>query len=231
MDKLTQKYLLDLVKLNYEEIAGGFSQTRTNRSWPELLKLTKLVKDGDRILDIGCGNGRLLEILSGKEVEYLGVDNSQELIKIAKARFPDKTFLLGNILELNKILEKKFDHISCVAVLHHLPGKDLRIEALKQMKEKINENGKIIITVWNLWHQAKFRKLIYKFAVLKIFGKSQMDFGDIIFDWKNGRGEGISRRYYHAFTKNGLKKIIWSAGLKLEKLYKDKYNYYAILKK
>ena len=58
-----------------------------------------------------------------------------------------------------------------------------------------------------------------------------MDFGDILFDWKNAKGEQISRRYYHAFSKNELKKLAIRAGFKIEKLYKDKYNYYLILEK
>ena len=58
-----------------------------------------------------------------------------------------------------------------------------------------------------------------------------MDFGDIIFDWKNSQGERVSQRYYHAFRKGELKAIFKKAGLKIEKLYKDKYNYYAVLKK
>ncbi len=229
MHKTTQKNLLDLVRRNYDEIAGGFSQTRANRSWPELVKLTAPVRDGDRVLDAGCGNGRLLEILSDKTVEYLGMDNSHELVKIAQAKFPNKAFLVGDILELNKLSEKDFDYLFCVAVLHHLPGQDLRVEALKQMKDKIKPDGKIVITVWNLWSQLKFRRLICKFTILKIMGKNKMDFGDILFNWKNNQGEGISRRYYHAFTKNELKVIADRAGLKLEKLYKDRYNYYAIL--
>src|SRR3989338_8482770 len=231
MDTATQKYLLDLVKSNYNEIAGGFSETRTNRSWPELLKLTEAIKDGDRVFDVGCGNGRLLEMLKNKNFEYLGLDNSQELIKIAKTKFPNRTFLLGNVLELNKVLEKNFDCIFCVAVLHHLPGRDLRVEALKQMRDKIKNGGKIIVTVWNLWSQVKFRKLILKYAILKILGNNKMDFADILFDWKNNQGQGISQRYYHAFTKNELKKIALGVGLKLEKLYHDRYNYYLILKK
>ena len=231
MDKQTQKNLLDLVKRNYEEIAGGFSRTRTNRSWPELVKLTEPVKAGSRIFDVGCGNGRLLEILTGENIEYLGVDNSQELIKIAQARFPEKNFLNSNILELNKISQKDFDYVFCIAVLHHLPGKALRIEALEQLKTKLKPDGKIIITVWNLWGQAKFRKLILKFVILKILGKNKMDFGDILFAWKNNLGERLSQRYYHAFTKNEIKSLSERAGLKLEKLYKDSYNYYAILSK
>ena len=236
MDQQTEKNLLDLVKRNYEEIAADFDITRKSCFWPELAKIADSVKNGDRVLDAGCGNGRLLEMLSGKKIEYLGIDSSQELVKIAQVRFPDKIFLLGDILELDRAPEKGFDYVFCIAVLHHLPGESLRVAALRQMKNKLQPasagsargGGKIIITVWNLW-QAKFRRLIFKFAILKIFGKSKMDFGDILFSWKNKKGEEASRRYYHAFIKSELKKIASQAGLKINELYKDKFNYYLIL--
>jgi len=58
-----------------------------------------------------------------------------------------------------------------------------------------------------------------------------MDLGDLLFDWKNSAGQAVSQRYYHAFTKRELKKISKQAGLKIERLYQDKYNYYAVLTK
>jgi SAM-dependent methyltransferase len=140
-------------------------------------------------------------------------------------------FKNADILELDKIKEKDFDYVFCIAVLHHLPGEDLRLKALEQMKGKIKPGGKIILTVWNLWNQGKFRKLIIKYGFLKLVGLNKMDFGDILFNWKNNQGEQISRRYYHAATKNELKKIAVNAGLKVKKLYEDKYNYYLILEK
>jgi len=235
MDKQTQKNLLALVKSNYEEIADQFNQTRKKYLWPELIELTKEIKTGDKILDVGCGNGRLLEAFRFKKIDYLGVDASENLINHAKSLHPDNKFIVGDILDLGRIPEINFNYVFSIALFHHLPGNDLRIAALRQLKNKISENGKIIIVVWNLWSQPKFRKLILKFSLLKLIKKNlsaiRMDFGDILFDWKNPDGEAMSRRYYHAFTKRGLKKIIKKAGLKIEKIYKDKYNYYAILRK
>lgn len=259
MDKQTQENLLKIVKDNYEDIASDFNETRKKYLWPELIKLASVVKNGDSILDAGCGNGRLLEAFKGKEINYIGVDGSEKLIELAKIRnkIPASSagrqetrnkFIVGDLLELDKLPENNFDFVFCIAVLHHLPGSDLRVQALKQMKEKIKADGKIIITVWNLWSQPKFRKLIFKFWFLKLFGKIGLmsrrygrdpesalqasgDLGDILFNWKNNRGEIISQRYYHAFTKCELKKNIKKAGLNIEKIYKDKYNYYAILRK
>ena len=243
MDKQTQKNLLGVVKQNYDEISSDFDTTRKKYLWPELMKLTEPVKDGDRILDVGCGNGRLMEAFKNKKINYLGVDNSEALIELAKKNYireiasspstapRNDKWIVTDILELDKFPEKDFDYIFCIAVLPHLPGDDLKVKALEQMKNKIKNNGKIIITVWNLWTQIKFKKLIFKGFLLKLCGKNKLDFGDILFDWKNNKGEKISQRYYHAFTKNQLKKLAIHAGLKIEKLYKDRYNYYLVLVK
>lgn len=230
MDKQTQKNLLEIVKRNYEEIAEDFSETRKRHLeplWSALVKIIRKVKNGSKVLDVGCGNGRLLEAFKDKKIDYTGVDSSEKLINIVKSRFPHSKFIMGNILELGKIPDINFDYVFCIAVLHHLPDQNLRIAALKQLRNKVTGEGKIILTVWNLWSQKKFRKLILKFALLKIIKKNKMDYGDILFEGFTQK----SQRYYHAFTKRQLKKIIKIAGLKIEKIYTDEYNYYAILTK
>jgi len=228
MNKKTQKELLAVVKNNYEEIAKEFDQTREKKLWPELLKLFKSVKDEDSVLDVGCGNGRLIKVFGEKKIKYLGIDQSQELIKKAKGKYPGYEFTYGDILNLGGLAGHDFDSVACLAVLHHIPGENLRVQALGQLKNKIKKDGRIIISVWNLWEQKRFRSLILKSFVLKLLGKHQMDFGDILFDWKAGTR---SKRYYHAFTKRELRHIIRKSGLNIEKLYKDRYNYYAILTK
>ncbi len=229
MNKDTQKELLNIVKRNYDEIAEEFSETRKKYLWPELIKLSEGIKDGGSILDVGCGNGRLLRAFKYKDINYIGVDNSEKLIKIAQNDFKETgyNFLVGDILELGKISQTNFDCVYSIAVLQHIPGHDLQIAALKQLKNKVSEEGKIVLTVWNLWSQKKFRKLIFKFFLLKLIKKNKMDFGDIVFEGFNQK----SKRYYHGFRKRELKKIIKKAGLKIKKIYKDKYNYYAILKR
>ncbi|MCK4540510.1 methyltransferase domain-containing protein [Candidatus Parcubacteria bacterium] len=240
MNKKTQKEILNIVKKNYSEIAGHYSETRKKELWPELVYLTKNVSANARVLDVGCGSGKLLKALQEKKIYYLGIDPSVELLKQAKEQFSpvlcsfseegNFKFSKGDILNLGAVNELNFDYIFCIAVLQHIPGKDLQIKALKQLKNKLSKNGKIILSVWNLWNQEKYRELIWKFWLLKLINKNKMDFGDILFDWKNPQGERVSKRYYHAFRLFELKRIIKKSGLKIEKIYKDKYNIYAIIK-
>ena len=230
MNKKTQKEILNIVKKNYSEIAEHYSETRKKELWPELIDLTKNIPANARVLDVGCGSGKLLKVLQEKKIYYLGIDPCAELLKQAGEQFPNFKFNKGDILNLGAINELNFDYIFCIAVLQHIPGKDLQIKALKQLKNKLSKNGKIILSVWNLWSKEKYRKLIWKFQLLKLINKNKMDFGDILFDWKNSQGENVSKRYYHAFHLFELKRIIKKSGLKIEKIYKDEYNIYAIVK-
>jgi len=231
MDKKTEKELLNIVCKNYEKIAEGFSKTREKKLWPELIKLLKEVKSGDKILDVGCGNGRLIKAFEDKKVDYLGVELSPKLIEFARKNNPKHKFVVGDMLNLRSFSEYDFDYVTSIAVLHHVPGKRLQIDALRQIRNKIKNDGKIILTVWNLWENKKYKKMIFKFFLLKLFKKHKMDFGDIVFDWRKNKDEFLSPRYYHAFRKSELKNIVKKSGLKIEKMYKDKYNYYLVLRK
>ena len=88
-----------------------------------------------KILDLGCGNGRLFSMLKDKNVKYVGIDSSDELIKIAKDRYQGENlkFLVVEALML-PFPDNSFNKIFSVAVLHHLPSDDIRLESLKQQQ-------------------------------------------------------------------------------------------------
>lgn len=230
MKVATRDKLLNLVKNNYQEIAFDFNATRKKEIWPEISRFTEIVKTGDRILDAGCGNGRLLEALKDKATNYLGVDSSSELIKLAQTNYPGKKFIVGDILNLDMVAENNFAYVFCLAVWQHIPSRELRLAALKQLAKKISPEGVLIISVWNLWQQPKYRRQLWKNYWLKIFTRRELGFNDLIFPWKNSRGEAVSERYYHAFTKKELKKLVRLAGLKTIELKRDRYNYWLVLK-
>lgn len=226
MKKETQNNLLKIVSNNYREIAGAFDVTRKKYVWPELEKMVEFLKDGDSVIDVGCGNGRLLDNVKNKKINYLGIDSSSELIEFAKKNYPNNEFVVGDILSLTEEVEQKFDLVISVAVLHHLPGKELRINALNQLKNVCRPEGKIIFSVWKIWPHKKYWKYLIKNIWQKIIFKSDLDFGDLLFPWKDNKGNALSERYYHAFTKHSLKKLLQTAGFKKFNLHDSGNNYW-----
>jgi ubiquinone/menaquinone biosynthesis C-methylase UbiE len=119
---------MDLIKKtrdDYNKIAKYFSDTRT-ALWSELTQFKPLLKNGQRVLDWGCGNGRLLLLLEGFDIEYYGIDQSKNLIKIAKERNSElvKKGVVNfycNEKEEKSFPDEYFDLAFMVASFFHLP--------------------------------------------------------------------------------------------------------------
>lgn len=203
------KDVLNKVKKDYGLIAEEFSKTR-QKPWPEFtefLKNLNLKKNAAKIklLDIGYGNGRLYDFLKAEFIDYTGIDNSRAFLKIAKQKYPNAKFRYADAVKL-PWPAASFDTIWCIAVLHHFPTKTLRLKACKEMKRVLKKNGKLMITVWNLW-QKKYRKFINK--------KTH----DALIPWNNK-----VNRYYYSFKPTELKILLKQAGFSLVKNIKSQHN-------
>ena len=210
MKKDYAEYLLKKTKEDYNLIAEDFSQTR-HSVWPELTFFRKYVKEGERILDLGCGNGRLFEFFENRNVEYIGVDNVEKLIEIARKKYPEAKFLVGDALNL-PFSDNYFDKVFSIAVFHHIPSGEFRLQFLKEVRKVLKQEGLLILTVWDLWRRVASLKLLTKFTIFKIFGKSGLDFKDVFVPW----GKKV-KRYYHHFTKRELINLVKKEGFKIKK--------------
>ncbi len=202
------------VKQDFEEIAPSFSETR-QRFWPDLTFLVELVRDGEKILDAGCGNGRLLEGI-WRKIDYVGLDSSPTLIKLAEEKYGIKEgvkFLVGDVLNL-PFKDESFDKVFAIALFHHLPSFELRLQAAKELKRVLKPGGLAIITVWNLWQLKYLPYLIWSFFKDFLFG-FKIDFRDAFIPWKRGRSKVF--RYVHAFTLVELEKLLKEVGFRIKK--------------
>lgn len=216
MDQDTVKKILDGVKKAYAEFAPEFDNTRKTL-WPGFYGFRKYIKEGDAVLDAGCGNGRLSLLMENKKAQYIGMDNNSELLKIAKKNFPEKKFISGDILNM-PFDDKSFDVVFCVATFHHLPDKNTRHTALQEMVRVLKPSGTLIMTNWLFLHKRK-AKYFLKNIFLKLLGKSHLGFKDAMIPWGGG-----PLRYYHLFSKRELRKLFRSEKLKVEALDIAKYS-------
>ncbi len=223
MKDKTRKKLEEIVKNSYKETAEEFNLTRQKEIWPKLKELASVVEPDSKVLDLGCGNGRLIKAFEQKNINYLGCDQEEKLIKMAKKNWPEYSFMVSKIPDTP---EGKFDYIFSIAVIHHIPGNKQRIDFLKKLKKHLNSQGKVIISVWNL---RKSRPgLIYKSYIDNIF-KHNLEYGDVLFPWKKNHGQELITRYYHAFSIRSLVKLAKKAAYKIEKTEEDKHNIWLTL--
>ncbi len=238
------KHIMQKTKNDYNEIAYEFSATRKT-IWEEFADLNDYVREDDRVLDIGCGNGRLFGYLSGriKNFSYAGLDISEKLIEIAQKNYLDalpqnKEFKVFDGINIS-YPENSFDVVFCLATLPHLPGEKLRLKFLENIRKSAKPGALLVITCWNLW-QFKFilfqLKMTANFIIDKIFGKGQYDLADFYIPWKK-QGVAPIYRYYHAFTQKELGSLLKKSGWEALKLgYKKRhgtknFNLFAVARK
>ena len=83
----------------YNEIASLFSSTR-QYIWKDIKPLLRFAKNGDNILDLGCGNGRLYQLFKDLSITFTGIDSSKGLIDIARESHPDAEFIVSDMRKL-----------------------------------------------------------------------------------------------------------------------------------
>jgi tRNA (uracil-5-)-methyltransferase TRM9 len=229
MDLDFAKFILEKTKENYNLIAKEFSATR-KEIWEELKFLFEDLKEGEKVLDLGCGNGRWYRVFKEKRVNYFGIDNSEKLIEIAKENFPEAKFFVGDALNL-PFQDNFFDRVYSIALLHHIPSEDFRIKVLKEVKRVLKPGGILILTCWKI-HQWREIFALLKYTLLKLIGRSKLDFKDFFVPW----GKKMLR-YYHFFTQRELKNLLRKVGFEILKsgVVKNKrgnrQNYYIISQK
>jgi len=199
MDKEYAKKILSETKRHYSLAADNFSRARSS-TWPEIDSFfNKYFKDKNRVLDIGCGNGRFSYFF--EKSSYLGIDSSEELIKIALKNHPDKKFQVADALDL-PFNDNSFNGVFSISVLHHIPSKELRDKFFMEIKRVLEPGGIVLITVWDLWSNPKKRKEIIKNGWKVLINQTEVDYKDIKINWY-----GAKDCYVHCFSMRELKKI------------------------
>ncbi len=192
------KYLIEKTKEYFDKNVEGFSGSR-KEFWPEFEELKKYIKRGERVLDLGCGNGRLFPAFGGsavggetRDIEYIGIDSSEKMIQKAKGKYGNH-FQTADIFSL-PFSNSYFDSVWMIAVFHHIPSKELQLKALQEIRRVLRKNGRVIMTCWHLFRFPFRKNIMISSKKLKI------------------------QRYYHAFTKRELRKLFQKTGFKIEEL-------------
>lgn len=217
MDKKTADKLIDQIRDDYDAISDHFSHTRLNQWYEVNYLVEQYIKPGQYVLDLGCGNGRVADLVNEIKANYIGLDVSEKLIAIARGLHPGNEFVVGNMLA-TPFNDGTFDNVLMIASLHHIPSKEKRLQALLEAKRITKQHGFIIMTNWNL-HQWRFSMRRWKNNVKTLFDRGATDWNDMQIPWYDQKQNLIAMRYYHAFTPAEMKRLIKNAGLTLQDQY------------
>ncbi|HKY31553.1 MAG TPA: class I SAM-dependent methyltransferase [Candidatus Polarisedimenticolia bacterium] len=114
---------------------------RPDRYEPFLLE--QIPASSGRILEIGCGAGRLARALAARGARVTGIDASFEMISLARRRAAEAPAieLLCADFMTHALEDEGFDAVVTVATLHHLPASG----AVARMKSLVKPGGVLVI--------------------------------------------------------------------------------------
>lgn len=101
------------------------------------------LKSGNTCLDIGIGTGNLGSKLLGNGIKIIGVDQSEEMLKMCKEKHAAIEVRKGHFLAL-PLMDNTMDGIVSSYALHHLPD-DEKLLAFEEMTRVLRPGGQICI--------------------------------------------------------------------------------------
>lgn len=94
-------------------------------------------RPGERILDLGCGDGPLTEKIAADGAQVVGVDASPNQVKAARARGLDARVMSGDALTF----EDEFDAVFSNAALHWMTAAD---EVIAGVRRALRDRGRFV---------------------------------------------------------------------------------------
>ncbi|GEM_PF-1258924 len=181
---------------------GALSRLRRKLTLDRLEASFRLLERGEKLVDLGCGEGILAFKAADKYEFCYGIDIVSRPIararKQAEARGDARrfNFIEGNLNQSLPYPESYFDAVTCTSVLAHIFDP---YALVKESHRVLKNNGILIIQVPNLSY------VRYRMAIL--FGKLPAQSDQI--GWNGG--------ILHYFTVDTLGKLLRREGFTIEK--------------
>lgn len=225
MDPQTKAQLIEINQVFYDQFAHSFSATRSQVQ-PGVHKVIQRVRPDAIILDVGCGNGTLARALAaqGFSGKYLGVDMSIGLLEKAQLLLKDPPTGTYDFqfIDLaapgwqNFISQPSNDWLVSFAVLHHLPGEDLRQDTVKTFRQLIAPGGFAAVSVWQWQNSPRLRKRVLPWSTVGL-NPEDLDQEDVLLDWRAGESPGL--RYVHTYSEDSLSALATQGGFTVNRSF------------
>src|SRR5262245_5323046 len=129
---------------NQHYAAKGLESMRPAAAYPVFLDLLA-AKSGTRLLDVSCGAGSLLAAAQERGIEAVGVDLSDQAVRLAKRVAPTSEVAVG-AGEALAFRDRSFDYVTCLGSLEHFLDMG---KGLDEMKRVAKPDARFCIMVPN----------------------------------------------------------------------------------
>ena len=132
---------------HHPEVDTASTPARGSRFWAVVRNVPELAPAGDRVADIGCGDGGLCaELKAHGWKSVVGTDVSRARISRARERYPDAEFF-SEALPDTSVPRHSFDLMVMDNVVEHLVDP---VEMLAQLRIFLKPGGKFVVITPNM---------------------------------------------------------------------------------
>lgn len=164
--------------------------TMTQKRWDFLFKTLKYIS-AKNVLDVGCGDGRLVGVLLRHGYVATGMDISSNALSVAKSKVPEGRFVCYPLDGSPwPFPDKSFDVIVSFEVIEHLLG----------VRAKLEEVNRVLTNTGHLIVSTPYHGLIKNFLITLVRFEKHFDV------------EGGHIRF---FTVNSLRRLLINTGFRV----------------
>ena len=211
MNRATILALDSINRTFYAARAAEFSATR-EAPWPgwerALAPLSGLRSTGAmlRILDAGCGSGRLarwLEDHLDRRHLYVGLDRSPPILALARrsSAAATRAWLLADLLQTDgqtPCRDAAFDAVVAFGLLHHLPSFALRRALIADLLRLLPAGGVMALAFWQFGADPRFTRRDVPWELAAGVDPGELEPGDRLLRWgDSATANADAMRYCH----------------------------------
>ncbi|MBA4067837.1 MAG: hypothetical protein C0501_29885 [Isosphaera sp.] len=160
-----------------------------------------------RLVDLGCGTGRLCARFAAKGYDCVGVDLSDEMLAKARENAPAVTWVKANLVDLSELPAGSFDYAACLfSTLGMVRGAENRATVVANAFRLLRPGGRFVLHAHNRYFRGLGRGRVWGQRWKTWLGRA--DAGDITMSQAYG-GAPLT---LHHFTRRGVVRLLGGAG-------------------
>jgi len=158
---------LEIYDIFYGEVYDGITdrEQTCQKELYQILKMTELDSGNSTVLDIGSGTGCVVGQLADAGYSVYGIDKSEAMIDIAEAKYPNSSFIKGDVADSMAFEKGLFTHILCTNfTIYEMPDKSA---FFRNCYHWMKPNGYLVV---HLADRNKFSARTFKDSIMDLTG-------------------------------------------------------------